>query len=229
MPSVTICSIYPIRLTAERNGFQPTPVFGIAAAPRGKFSRLTVEDSYEFVYQGQGLPRLRQDWSALELATSLVLDWKKAAHSSLIESPNAQIGVWVHEGAEKLDDKAILSSNLYRAALASQEAYANHYCSIADTLYHDPNRRGEITEKHRKLASWLGITDKDRHPWISFTTTADAISCPMCGKRCTAGVALCSGCSHVLDQGLYRELAASNDAFLASLAKGKVQPAAATK
>lgn len=205
-----------MKLTARRPTFRPLNGFAIEAAKRGAISRLTVEDSWEQVYQGEKVGSHRLVIPAEDLANDLVNEWRTGTHHNLI-TDRAKCGVWVHPGASELTDEAIMGSGMYHNAVSEQEPFARFYINQADIFQSDPKTVGGINEMHRALAEWMGVTDRAAHPWIRVQTANESMSCPMCGSSVKTGVAKCAACNHIVNPEFFERLMAAQSELLAKL------------
>lgn len=192
--TVTICSIFPMESIARRDLFQPTNIFHLPAAEKGKVTTLRVRDQVqpENVGHGRHFPI---QIVAEEVAQDIVRIWVTGRLFPGIPD-GAQPGIWIPENWQTPTDEE--TARMERA----QDLYANAVIDQADR-YERNNDIDSINETHHVMAEYRGITGRK---WQTGSLRRDTSTCPFCDTSVPKRIAKCPNCKEIIDAPLYEAL-----------------------
>lgn len=190
----TIVSVYPVEChercrlstinpSGKLSGF--TDYF-LPAAPKGKFSTLTVVGASDIGLDWMTDPvqPIARPVTADAIAEELT---RQFVNSAFRGNTTAGPGIWVAPQPVPTEQE-ILDSPEMKEALARQEAYFRFLIHDGDVL-HDKGQ--PVTKTHRVAAAWMGTEDR---PWAKEITEKRNKVCPACSEYVLATAVKCRHC-----------------------------------
>ncbi len=211
MDRTTIVSIFPKIVKDDKLTIYPG-LHIIPAAPSNKYSILTVGPGSWFKDMEEGSPALEIQTGSLDIANSIVNDFK----SSMLCSNGADKapGLFVIPGAFKnpkdIEDwvNEFDSSDTFKTRLAfARESQKNWFAELvliadSDWAVSNGNPRA-INDLSRLGAMELGLGDK---PWLQDFKQSSLDPCPSCGELVNLDYPVCKNCKAVINKKKAEEL-----------------------
>lgn len=211
--SLTICSIYPIKLGPERRPYgtdreSGSTIFEIPAVDRDAdppYALLRVTDSWQRTRDWMQHPGTPGEYKhdlifAEQIASDLIQNWTTGL---LAATEGGHPGVGIIAGAKPT---AVELATMGEKQTRYFEAL--YYAGQKMALQNDWRN---ITERHRQAAIWLGKSPQDA-AWIKPFNPLDQISCPLCQSRISALAVICGSCGRQIRE-MPPELAKLNAQF----------------
>lgn len=191
---VTICSVYPLPLTATFN-WGGISTYHLKAAPRTGVSLLHIGDTYQNVANVVNPGRFDQTpapITSMQAAQSLIQRW---VDGSLGSGSGHSIGVAIipfDNETGKFPNRP--TPEFVRALRQRQQLYFQYLVNSADIHFN----RGEfrmIGDQHRAAAQYTGATERQ---WYTATSQEGLKQCYGCGRRIISTAITCEHCGNNL-------------------------------
>lgn len=178
----TVISVYPreLRLELRHEGFK---TYVMPGAPKGKFSTLTVRDTYAYV---RNFSVDNFELYQAPVAGSVVAENLMQAWSNGLVGTKEGIGPGILVCADLEPTAEEIAS-----VMAKQEVYFRELIMEGDILFNKPETAGDITDVHRLAAEWMGTTDR---PWFKPLTHISLTPCPACAEDIRSTAKICKVC-----------------------------------
>ncbi len=255
MSTVRIASLYPIALSAQRSLYSGN--FNIPAVQKGgKPEIYTIRDHNQFediplsTMNGGRVRKQRIIVTAMEIAEDIVKQWTLDVSGA---SPACRPGVWIvrdriflfqqndrgesteipqkdgdgkpmYREATEAEQKAMWDEDL-AANSEAQANWGNQCAQSGNAMAEDPKKVPFIPAYFKAMATHYGLSPK----WVNRATDSNVKNCQWCSETVPAIATVCPKCSRVVDFARYAELEAQQQAAMARVSKGVVQPPVSNK
>lgn len=199
----TVVSLLPREIFEEKPHMLPSS-FKIKSAVYGDISILHVEEGIHWVPDPFSDRSLKQVTSPLEMARSIVNDYKTA---QICLAENCEPGIFWVEG--RLNSKEIKQyfADEIKEAKIKQDRWFHALCAMADADWHKNHNMLAVSDLQRMAATSLGLHEK--YEWVKMMTEATT-ACPFCKFRIALDSVKCLNCKEVVDKVAYDKLTGGN-------------------
>lgn len=178
----TLISVFPkeLRLELRHEGFK---TYVMPSAPKGKFSTLTVRDTYAWVrnFSADNFELYQAPIAGTVVAENLMQRWSMGLVGT---RDGLGPGILVCAGLEPSPEEIVHAKN-------QQEAYFRELILEGDVLFAKPETAGDITDVHRMAAEWMGAQDRAWYKPIQHILMA---TCPACAEEIRSTAKICRFC-----------------------------------
>ncbi len=204
----------------DHNQWEPQPFFtGTLAGGRQRQQRIIID--------------------AMEIADCLLREWTVSIPGT---TQDCRPGIWIvrdrvylfnEDGTPQRDadgktmfreandaeQKAMWSEDS-AAALEAQANFGNQCVQSGSIMAEEPKRVPYIPQYFKALATYYGLTPK----WVNRVTDSNVRACGWCTEQIPSAAIVCPKCSKVVDFARYAEMEAAQQAAVARVNKGVVNP-----
>lgn len=196
----TIVNLVPKEINEHKPHLLPS-TYNIPAAPKDGFSVSYIGQSIHYIPDPFDEKRsYRQTTTPMEMARSLVDDWK---YANIALGENAEPGLFWIEGRHTHKEVSLKFEGLLNRAKQLQLNWYKNLIAMADGDWKKNHNMLAVSDLQKMAAQALGYEAE----WLIDTILPDLIICPYCKAKIDPDSVKCYNCKEIVNQKKYDELA----------------------